>query len=680
MSQNLLLEMISSLDGISDIVKQDYVYIHPNIPLKKLNNAIESYANSDIKPEDVMILLDDSVFGSAKDGVLLTKDFIFAKLSSNKPVFFKIDNIKTIDSSGLVYATLNINGNKVFAFNKIGKVALKEFCKVVEIYIEESKNIEDEKTDHTHTIDSHSSQELNHIQNSGTQHLTKESNNDNLLLKMVSALDGTHPLVTQDKLYVHPNIPAKKIRNALDSYVHNVKPEDVMVLLDDTLFGSGSDGVALTKKGIFIKPNNSRNKYFFDMDCIKTIAADGVVLINLVINGSEKLPDFNQIGKSTLKAFCEFVTLYLRESRQVNSNTVNIKTNQQNETKKTSSFNESIVSDLNNKNIEPEKEIKIEKDLSKLTEDELFNEAELGDAEAQFQTGCKHWNEGAFGKSRKQADVNAEFEKSAYWFKKAAAQNHSGAMSRLGGYYENGVYGVEKNIDKALELYQKAARLEDSSAQSILGEIYSYGKYGVTQSYDMAIEWFEKAFKNIQNKDVKVGDKYSGINERLGDIYRHLGNYDKAIQWYEKYLYSYSSAEKVGNLYFELGNYEKALEYFTQPKIKQDSKYVVSNGMFSISGKLHLGIMYYDGKGAEQNHTIAFDYLEKAIDAFTRFYADSDGVIIEIDSDKELEEFSLNKDSVHDKFHRTLILSGFCFLKIAKISLNSSFFPKPIKC
>ncbi|MFH7953027.1 hypothetical protein QFM25_00018520, partial [Acinetobacter baumannii] len=26
------------------------------------------------------------------------------------------------------------------------------------------------------------------------------------------------------------------------------------------------------------------------------------------------------------------------------------------------------------------------------------------------------------------------------------------------------------------------------------------------------------------------------------------------------------------------------------------------------------------------------------------------------------------KNSVHDKFHRTLILSGFCLLKIAKIS------------
>ena len=39
----------------------------------------------------------------------------------------------------------------------------------------------------------------------------------------------------------------------------------------------------------------------------------------------------------------------------------------------------------------------------------------------------------------------------------------------------------------------------------------------------------------------------------------------------------------------------------------------------------------------------------------------------------------LKNFSVHDKFHRTLILSGFCLLKIAKISLNSSFFPKPIK-
>ncbi|WP_171265842.1 hypothetical protein [Acinetobacter haemolyticus] len=43
-----------------------------------------------------------------------------------------------------------------------------------------------------------------------------------------------------------------------------------------------------------------------------------------------------------------------------------------------------------------------------------------------------------------------------------------------------------------------------------------------------------------------------------------------------------------------------------------------------------------------------------------------------------LDEFML-KISVHDKFHRALVLSGFFFLKIASTFLNSSFFPKPIK-
>ena len=39
----------------------------------------------------------------------------------------------------------------------------------------------------------------------------------------------------------------------------------------------------------------------------------------------------------------------------------------------------------------------------------------------------------------------------------------------------------------------------------------------------------------------------------------------------------------------------------------------------------------------------------------------------------------IDKASVHDKFHRTLVLSGFFFLKIASTFLISSFFPKSIK-
>ena len=53
--------------------------------------------------------------------------------------------------------------------------------------------------------------------------------------------------------------------------------------------------------------------------------------------------------------------------------------------------------------------------------------------------------------------------------------------------------------------------------------------------------------------------------------------------------------------------------------------------------------------------------------------------VLESVTDTNLDDTVKHYFSVHDKFHRTLILSGFCLLKIAKISLNSSFFPKPIK-
>jgi hypothetical protein len=46
------------------------------IPTKKLKNAISTYA-TDVPPEDVLLLFDNTVFGSAKDGLLLTADAVY---------------------------------------------------------------------------------------------------------------------------------------------------------------------------------------------------------------------------------------------------------------------------------------------------------------------------------------------------------------------------------------------------------------------------------------------------------------------------------------------------------------------------------------------------------------------------------------------------------------------------
>ncbi|QHI27635.1 hypothetical protein Ahae2126ch_16670 [Acinetobacter haemolyticus] len=79
----------------------------------------------------------------------------------------------------------------------------------------------------------------------------------------------------------------------------------------------------------------------------------------------------------------------------------------------------------------------------------------------------------------------------------------------------------------------------------------------------------------------------------------------------------------------------------------------------------------------QQDSKAILNVIKQSIESCSLDHDNNQNVIDEWLSNKT-EENIINC-SVHDKFHRTLILSGFCLLKIAKISLNSSFFPKPIK-
>lgn len=56
-----------------------------------------------------------------------------------------------------------------------------------------------------------------------------------------------------DRVYLAPNIPLKKLHNALDSYSACLGPDDVLALLDDTIFGSGKDGALVTAKELWLK-------------------------------------------------------------------------------------------------------------------------------------------------------------------------------------------------------------------------------------------------------------------------------------------------------------------------------------------------------------------------------------------------------------------------------------------
>jgi len=73
----------------------DGIFAHPNIPRKKLTAAINSYA-PEASYDDVLILIDDTVFGGSKEGLLITSSSIYCKQKFEKPKSVCFDGISKL--------------------------------------------------------------------------------------------------------------------------------------------------------------------------------------------------------------------------------------------------------------------------------------------------------------------------------------------------------------------------------------------------------------------------------------------------------------------------------------------------------------------------------------------------------------------------------------------------------
>ena len=60
------------------------LYRHPEIPADKLTNALEDYAHT-VRSDEVIALYDATLFGSAKDGAVLTDDRIVFQNTDLQP-------------------------------------------------------------------------------------------------------------------------------------------------------------------------------------------------------------------------------------------------------------------------------------------------------------------------------------------------------------------------------------------------------------------------------------------------------------------------------------------------------------------------------------------------------------------------------------------------------------------
>lgn len=137
--------MIDVLKFLRNKIFKDNVFIAPNIPAKKLKNALE-YIAYDLKSSDeILCLVDDTLFGSNKCGIAISKEAVYFKSDFMKPFRVELRNIEYCDvqKSDSVGAKIFINDEELFTCSCAGfGNAKKVFQAIMDAINDSRSNVE----------------------------------------------------------------------------------------------------------------------------------------------------------------------------------------------------------------------------------------------------------------------------------------------------------------------------------------------------------------------------------------------------------------------------------------------------------------------------------------------------------------------------------------------------------
>ena len=117
-----------------------------------------------------------------------------------------------------------------------------------------------------------------------------------------------------NKIFFKPNIPPKKLANAISSYASHVKADDVFVLADETVFGKADNGLLITNSEILIKELFEERKQIPLME-VKQVAFEGLLGGNFIVN-HKKLITFTQLQKSDRNKLLDTLNAFFIERMQ----------------------------------------------------------------------------------------------------------------------------------------------------------------------------------------------------------------------------------------------------------------------------------------------------------------------------------------------------------------------------
>lgn len=241
----------------------------------KVDNAISTYAN--IKGEIPLLIYDGTAFGSAKEGFMITDQAIYTKVFMGNPERIEISSINKISVNS---ENLFIDGREI-SFNMIDSDCRVDFGKTVEILlhrlIAEKYCPDDIKTKLKNRL------KLNRFFN--YEQSKKESfvvNKEKTIQEnIIELLKIDCNLLIRNYIFLLSDgeMAIKRYNNAAKVY----KPllsnnERALFLFDNTVGGTGKEGLMITSQGIIFKNFLSKPKKIM-LDDINDISFNGTELL-----------------------------------------------------------------------------------------------------------------------------------------------------------------------------------------------------------------------------------------------------------------------------------------------------------------------------------------------------------------------------------------------------------------
>jgi uncharacterized protein len=226
--------------------------------------------------------------------------------------------------------------------------------------------------------------------------------------------------------------------------------------------------------------------------------------------------------------------------------------------------------------------------VAQLSATSLYEAAEKGDAEAQFNLGMMYST--GLGVEKDEA---AAFR----WIQKAADQGHGEAELILGLMFNEGI-GTAKDESEAVSWYRKAADHGERRAQYQLARAYALGR-GVAEDLREAAQWYRRAAEqglvHAQRSLALLYDTGTGVEKDATE----------ALRWYLKAAEQGDAAAqfRAGLICKDdLKNAKEAVRLFRS---------AASQG--NADAQILLGIMCAYGSGTPKNYIEAYKWLSLGV-------------------------------------------------------------------